>query len=343
MLSIFATPDEAKAWAKERRSEGWEMGTPRRPLAEATLRRIARGVQRFVLEAAEPFIVNLAQRGPREYPLHDPIRTQHAGGNAFGVVAPLLAGVGGRAGQSRERTGDEPLGTMTGKADVGLVAPYLVPRYGEREGQDPRTLDITEPHPTVVPSGNGASLVASFLARHWGGMVGKELTEPHPTVTTHAPSDQLAAVHIQRDFGASIAHDARDPAHTILGGGNKSALVASFLQRYFGQGVGSGVDEPLGTLTTKDRTGLVTVTIDGDPYVLVDIAMRMLRPRELYRAQGFPDSYRIERGADGRTFTKTEQVRMVGNSVSPQVAAVLVRANCPALLSRDEAGEAWVA
>jgi DNA (cytosine-5)-methyltransferase 1 len=346
MLSIFATPDEAKVWARDRRAEGWEMGTPRRPLAEATLRRIARGVQRFVLDAAEPFIVSLAHGysgGRREFDMEEPLGTQHSGGNKFAVVTPFVAGVGGRQGQSPERSVGDPYQTITAKADSVVVAPYLIPRYGERDGQEPRTLDITEPHPTVVPSGNGASLVASFLARHWGGMVGKELTEPFPTITARGTQDQVAAVHMERLQRNAGGASAAGPLGTVRAAAEHHGLVASFLQRYNGQGVGSATDEPIPTLSTKDRMSLVTVEIDGDPYVLVDIAMRMLQPRELYRAQGFPDSYRIERGVDGRVFTKTEQVRMVGNSVSPQVAAAIVRANCPSLIARDEARKVWVA
>ncbi|HEX7088775.1 MAG TPA: DNA cytosine methyltransferase [Longimicrobiales bacterium] len=91
------------------------------------------------------------------------------------------------------------------------------------------------------------------------------------------------------------------------------------------------------TITTRDCLGLVTVDIDGASYVVTDIAMRMLQPRELYRAQGFPDSYVIDRGPGGRRLTKTEQVRMVGNSVAPPIAAALVRANVPELIARDEA------
>ena len=83
--------------------------------------------------------------------------------------------------------------------------------------------------------------------------------------------------------------------------------------------------EPLHTVTTKDRFGLVTV--EGEDYLISDIGMRMLQPRELYRAQGFPDSYVIDRGADGVVLPKSAQVRMCGNSVCPPVAAALVRAN----------------
>jgi DNA (cytosine-5)-methyltransferase 1 len=259
MLSIFATPDEAKAWARERRAEGWKMGTPRRPLAEATLRRIATGIRRFILDAPDPYVV--------------------------GHIAPSLVQTG----------------------------------YGERNGQGPRALDLQVPLGTIVGSTKHA-LVAAYLAKHFTGVDGADLREPTPTVTT-IDHNSLVAASLAK-LGAS---------------GDRHALVYAFLSSYYGVGVGQALGSPARTVTTKDRLGLVTVEVAGEPYVIVDIAMRMLQPRELYRAQGFPDSYRIERGAEGRKLTKTEQVRLVGNSVSPPVAAAIVRANCPELVARDEA------
>jgi len=302
MLSIFATRQEAKAWAK---AHG--VHPPRRPLAENTMARIARGVIKYVVEDTEPFVVHLTHHGQRR-----------------------CHGLG------------EPPPTITAHPKGGgfaLAAPFLVPRYGERAGQEPRTRSIEEPTPAVVPTGNGGSLVASFLARHWGGMIGKELTEPHPTITTRGTQDQLVAIHLSHQYTSNSNGGQGDPEKPLQTQttANHVGLVYSFIQKYHGQGTGTALDEPASTVTTRDRMGLVTVLVDGEPFVVVDIAMRMLQPRELYRAQGFPDSYVIDRGADGRRLTKTEQVRLVGNSVSPQVAAVLVAANAPELVARDEA------
>jgi len=241
MLSIFATPDEAKAWAREQRRRGWRMGTPRRPLADATLRRIARGVMRFVVEAPEPFIV--------------------------GALVPTLIQSG----------------------------------YGERDGQAPRSLDLHEPLGTVVGGGSKHALVAAYLVKLRG--------------TSHDA-------------------DPADPLHTISAGGNHHGLVAAFLQSYYGTGIGQDAADPLRTVTAKDRLALVTVQVHGEPYYIADIAMRMLWPRELYTAQGFPPDYEIERGVDGRRSTKTEMVRMVGNSVAPPVAAALVQANVPEMIAQ---------
>jgi len=105
--------------------------------------------------------------------------------------------------------------------------------------------------------------------------------------------------------------------------------VAAFLISYYGTENISACDDPAPTVTTKDRLGLVTVFVKGTPYVIVDICLRMLQPHELYRAQGFPASYIIDKGADGKPFTKTQQVHMCGNSVSPPPMAALARANDP--------------
>lgn len=274
-----------------------------RPLAEATLRRIARGVQRFVLEEAEPFIV----------------------------------GVGGRMGQSRPRGMGEPLQTITSKADACLAVPYFVPRHGERPGQDPRTRPITEPMPTVTATANGASLVAAFLAKHYGGNYtgpGASLSGPASTVTT-TDHHALVAAHLLNMKGSDQRMRAIDaPAPTITAGGNHAALVAALMAPYYGSGSGTtGRDlrAPAPTLTTRHRLQLITVQIDGQSYVLTDIGMRMLEPRELYRAQGFPDEYAIAPAVNGKPLSKAAQVRMCGNSVPPPFARAIVAANYQSL------------
>lgn len=109
--------------------------------------------------------------------------------------------------------------------------------------------------------------------------------------------------------------------------GNHHALVRPFLAKYYGQGFGRAADEPLHTITAKDRFGLITVCIAGTPYFIADIGMRMLTPRELARAQGFLDWYVLEQTADGTPITKMAQVRGIGNSVCPPIAAALASAN----------------
>lgn len=243
-----------------------------RPLAEATLRRIARGLRRYVIEAAEPFIVQ-ADGQP--------------------LVAPGLIQTG----------------------------------YGERQGQLPRVLDLHRPLGTVVGGGAKHAVVAAFLAKHYGGheTPGTPLPAPLSTVTTQ-DHHHLVTSHLLRLHGAgNLGQPVDRPTSTIRAQGTHLAEVRAFLVAYYGTDQGGHLRHPLATVTTRDRFGLVTVA--GAEYVIADIGMRMLEPRELYRAQGFLDAYRVEDvEVDGRRLTKTAQVRLCGNSVSPPIAAALARA-----------------
>lgn len=170
--------------------------------------------------------------------------------------------------------------------------------------------------------------VAGFMAQHNTGVTGRDLKAPLSTLLTRGTQQQLVAAHMMPHYGTSIARSAHDPMGTLTTrGGGKQILVASFLQKYFGTAIGSSLNDPCHTLTTKGRMSLVTVNICGQAYVITDICMRMLTPREQYRAQGFPEGYEIETGHDGRKLTKTEQTEKCGNSVSPPIADALASAN----------------
>jgi DNA (cytosine-5)-methyltransferase 1 len=305
-----------------------------RPLAENTLRRIARGLKRYVFDAAEPFIIPLTHHwNGGEYSIGEPMRTvtgAHRGEHA--LVTPYFAGVGGRKGQSPETPVDRPYHTITAKGDTAIVAPTLVQTgYGEREGQAPRSLDLHKPLGTVVGGGQKHALVSAFLARHYGGHEndGSAAQLPMFTVTTkdhHA----LVASHLLRFRGGLADHDVtaqdlRAPAPTLTARGWHLAEVRAFLIKYYSADQDPQLGLPLHTITTKHRFGLVTV--HGEDYAVADIGMRMLVPRELFRAQGFPDTYRIELQVAGKPLSKGAQVRMCGNSVVPPLAAALVRAN----------------
>jgi len=266
-----------------------------RPLVEATLRRVARGVMRYVVEAANPFIVRIGQTG----------------GNG-----------------SYSNSVDTPLTTVTTKAEHMLAVPTLVQTgYGERPGQAPRVPGIDKPLGTVV-GGQKHALVAAFLAKHYGGVTGHGVMQPLGTVTT-SDHHSLVGATIAPLRGTSpahrSAHSVQQPLSTVSAGGTHHALVAAFLTAYYGSDQDTPLDDPLHTVTTKPRFALVMV--DGVPHAIADIGMRMLQPRELYTAQGFPASYVIDRGADGRPLSKAAQVRMCGNSVCPPLAEAIVRAN----------------
>lgn len=229
--------------------------------------------------------------------MRDPMKTQTTE-NRHGLVTALLAGVGGRAGQSRPRSVEEPTATSTSKADAALITANLVHMgHGEEANGAKRwshgVRDVEQPLNTITASGMPAALVTSNLIKLRG------------TSKEGQPVDE--------------------PLHTISAQGTHHAEVRAFLLSYYGTDQDPRLDEPMHTVTTKDRFGLVTVK--GQQYQIVDIGLRMLTPRELYRAQGFPENYQIERGGDGRVLTKTAQVRMCGNSVCPPMARAYVAAN----------------
>lgn len=273
-----------------------------RPLKDATLRRIARGVMRYVIEAKQPFVVTCNHSG-------DSFRGQGL---------------------------DEPFKTLTATRDAhGLVVPTLVQTgYGERPGQQPRVPGLDKPLGTLVAGGGKHALVAAFLAQHNGGermqnAAGRSADAPLSTLTTRGTQQQIVAASLLSMHGNARRDSSIEAPHpTLCAGGQHSAMIAAFLQKYYGQGLGQEAGTPLHTLGTRDTFGLVTVEIDGQTYAITDIGMRMLTPREQFRAQGFPETYIIDRAPDGRAMTKTEQTRMCGNSVAPPVAAALARANC---------------
>lgn len=272
----------------------------RKPLAEATLRRIARGITRYVVHNPKPFIVTMrgtdtSQIDCSARPLNEPLGTVSAGGIHHALCSPIVVPLT-HQGDSRAHQLTEPLRTVTGahRGELALIAPTLInTRNGEREGQAPRVRDILEPTPTVTAKGSQGALVAAFLARHYGGHEndGSPMGSPMFTVT------------------------AKD----------HHALVHAFLIKYYGTDQNPRLEMPLGTVTSKDRFGLVTV--QGDRYYIADIGMRMLVPRELFNAQSFPPDYRIDPVVNGKPLTKTAQVRMAGNSVCPVMSEALVRAN----------------
>jgi DNA (cytosine-5)-methyltransferase 1 len=338
--SIFLTPAQAKEWG---RLHGCP--SPKRPLAPATLRRVARGVMRYVIETADPFIIPINHAGDsRVHSVHDPLRTiTCAERGEFAMVTPFLAKYHGEhagRGDQRVLSLDEPVRTLDTSNRFALVAPLLVnTRNGERHGrhgeQAPRVMDIQLPFGTVTATGSQGAMVAAFLAKHNAGneATGQRLRTPLDTVTTR-DSKALVTSHLVKLYGTcQDGQSVNEPMPTITAHGNHIGEVRAFLLKYYGtKADGCEVSLPLDTITTKERFGLVTVTIAGEEWVIVDIGMRMLTPRELFKCQGFPDSYVIEHGLCVETgkrleFTKKAQTRMVGNSVPPHFTAALLEAN----------------
>lgn len=265
----------------------------KRPLAENTLKRIARGLKRYVIDAADPFIVSCTQTG---------------GGASGGV-----------------RSIKKPLPTIVTKAEQCLVSAFLAKHYSGVVGSE-----LSRPTGTVTTVDHH-SLVSCHLQRDFGNSTGSAMQEPVGTITAGGGGKSaLVTSHMVKLRGGladhkNTAQDMHEPVPTITAGGTHLAEVRAFLVQYYGTDGDPSLLDPLHTVTTRDRFGLVTVA--GQEYQIVDIGLRMLSPRELFRAQGFPDSYKIQFEYNGKPLSKKAQVRMCGNSVSPPVAAAVVRAN----------------
>lgn len=322
----------------------------KKPLADATMRRIAKGIQREVLQKAKPFIVPIANWSRDAIQSVDqPLNTVTAWprGGSFAVATPSFVqlGHGDKDGRPpRHRGLHEPVGPiMAGGGKFGVATAFLAQANGGFNTMHSRGLDETVS--TVTNTGSQQQLVTANLVHMRGNCDARALDDPLHTISAGGQHHALATAFLSRQFGASVGQGLDEPAPTITaGGGGKSALVeltlsadaeqgalrcAAFLMSYYGAGNLSSPGAPLPTITTKDRLALVTVWIGGDPYVIVDICLRMLQPHELYAAQGFPPNYIITHGHDGRTFNKSEQVHMCGNSVSPPPMAAIARANDP--------------
>ena len=357
----------------------------KKDLAPATLRRVAKGIRKFVLDAANPFIVPIANwSGESVQSADEPLRTvtSYPKGGAFSVVSPVLVGAGGPVYSGKPVAVDQPVGTLMTQNHRTIAAAALVQLdNGSKPGSAPRSADLGQPLGTIMASGGKYAVATAFMSQMNGGFnttTAKSIEDPMTTVTNTGSQQQLVTANLVHLRGNCDARDLKDPLHTISASGTHHGLMTAFLERQFGASVGQGLDEPAPTITaggggknslvklqlspeveagalrvaaflisyygtenvsdaneptptitTRDRLALVTVTIKGTPYVIVDICLRMLQPAELYRAQGFPGDYIISHGADGKPFTKTQQVHMCGNSVSPPPMAALARANDP--------------
>ncbi len=317
----------------------WSLPCPsiferKKPLVEATQARIARGLKRFVFDAAHPFIVPVTHQGDtRVHDINEPLRTvTTAKRGELALCTPyMVPRYGERDGQApRTRSVEDPLATVVA-TDNGsqLVAPILSRQFGRSTGQG-----MDAPAPTVTAGGSGKSaLVAAFLAKHYGGMTGCPIDTPLPTTTMKGSQNQLVLAHMTNfrgsNKGGGPSDDPTRPLPAITAEGQHVAEVRAFLLKYYGTASGQDLKDPLHSATSRARFGLVMV--HGEPWQLVDIGMRMLTPRELFRAHSFPDDYIIDPLFEGRTLSKTHQVAMVGNSVPRCLAEAVIRAQLPDL------------
>ncbi|MFU3368839.1 DNA cytosine methyltransferase [Pseudomonas aeruginosa] len=281
-----------------------------------------------------------------------PAGAAHALGLASAVLVGAAHGDGKPDGVKRWGKGfrsvEEPLPTVTASGSGGhaIATAFLAQMNGGYNTTFSRPADA--PMSTITNSGSQQQLATAHLVTLRKGSHGAPVDGPLGTQTGTDHHGLVSALLVTNTTGHSST-PADQPTPTVATGGHHMLVtpemiagsltpeqldgavwVAAFLMKYHGMGENiRPLDEPVSTVTTKDRLALVTVWISGSPYVIVDIRLRMLKPRELYRAQGFPDSYIIEWGHNGQRFTLSQQVHMCGNSVSPNTMAAYARANDP--------------
>jgi len=373
--SLAVQAGQLAPWRTAAECIDWSLNCPsifdrKKPLADNTMRRIARGIQRFVMDNPAPFIVKCNHTSSkttydcfRGQALTEPLQTitkTHGYAIVEPQIAPFIAGTGGSEYQAKPRPLDKPAHTILKESRACLVTPFISRQFGGSVGHG-----TDEPCGTVTAGGGGKSALVS------------------PTL--------IEIGYGERPGQAPRAPGLDRPIGTIVAGGGKHALVSAFLAKHFGgnyTGPGAAMDAPVHTITTTDHHALVTsnliklrgtckdgqptdtpmptitaggqhvgevralleafegaaginnlgvVTIDGVDYQIVDIGMRMLQPHELYAAQGFPSWYVIDRDYQGNKYAKDKQVARCGNAVPPPFAEALVRANLPELCpSRKE-------
>jgi DNA (cytosine-5)-methyltransferase 1 len=346
---------ELKPWETAASIIDWSIPCPsiferKKPLADNTLRRIVKGIFKYVVNNPKPFIVQVNYAGSNHHytrEVETPLPTMTSK-NGMALVTPFIARIGqtGFNPSGVPHSIHEPLSTIVTKQEHLLISSTLVKHYGG--GYDGSGNDLNDPLSTITTVDHNA-LVSALLLQYntettENGMRGQSLDEPINTIPT-ANRYGLVTAHIAQHFGESIGHEMEKPTGTITAV-NKTALVTSHMVKageagnhhsevlalliaYYGSSVGQDLNDPLQTIVTKDRFGLVT--IDSIDYQIVDIGMRMLESSELYPAQGFPKTYIIDGYLldNGKPVPKSKQVARCGNSVSPPTSKALVRANLP--------------
>ena len=350
-----------------------------RPLADNTMRRIIRGVDKFTIRSGEPFIVqqkfqNTAQDigkplttvtavgahelcKPMLAPLTisntgssagadtgSPVHTVRTGGGGQMLVTPSLIQYHTEQTENVRASGlGVPINTVDASNRYGLACANLVEYY-----TGGRPLDVADPLHTVT-SHDREAVVAAHIAKYYGGVVGEKMEEPLPTVTA-IDHNAVCAAHVVKFKGDNLGSNPAEPMQTVTAsagrnracGGGTFALCKVWLCKTGDSGlhhwpeVRALLNRYCGYTLAEDE--LLLLEIGGAFYYIADIGLRMLSPRELYNAMGFPPDYIIDRDYTGKPYPKNEQVARCGNAVCPPLAAAVARANFPEYVAGDTIG-----
>ena len=384
--SIFDTTDEIK--------EKYGIRAVR-PLAVNTRKRIARGIEKFVLQNKEPFIVPIGYgerkgQAPRVHDIKEPVSTVVSSGKQYlcqPELSPFIVQVNHKGEQFRGQELKEPIPTITGKHGYGLATPAMTAiavskaeqclampsliQYHTEQSERVRGQGVDEPIMTL-DAANRYGLSVAYLTEYFQNGRPLDVNSPLHTSTTK-DRECLCIAHMEKFFSGGYTGNGSD-ANTPLGtvtAVDHNGLVETFISKFYKTGTGQKLDEPLHTVTTSaGHFGVVTVKmsrqemnlrhwnevrellnaycgyaiaadeillldVNGTLYFISDIGLRMLTPRELYAANGFPPDYIIDHDYTGKAYGKTKQVARCGNAVPPPFAEALVRANLPEMCGRQ--------
>ncbi|MBR6431192.1 MAG: DNA cytosine methyltransferase [Oscillospiraceae bacterium] len=396
MYSIFATKEEIK------KKYGVNVV---RPLADNTLRRAIRGVDKYTIKSEDPFLIPVgygerAGQAPRVHdinapvptvvsrgklhltepvmapvtvtnttnsvgaPADEPVHTVTTAGNQMLISANLVQC--NHAGGDRIQTPDDPVPTISSHHAFGLAAANLI-QYHEEKTENARAADVRNTLPTVDAS-NRHGLISAQLTEYYGNGNPLDIREPAHTVTAHdreallgvhldkyfaggykmpgnsaedplttvtvEPRHGLYAAHVVEFKGQNMGQRAADPLRTITAGGGEFAAAGAVIEKYVpGTDMGHWpevralLNKYCGYTLADDE--ILLLRLGGALWYISDITMRMLTPRELYAAMGFPPDYIIDRDYTGRPYPKNQQVARCGNAVCPPMAKAVVQANLP--------------
>lgn len=330
--SIFDTRQEIKAQYNL---------TAQRPLRPNTMRRVARGIDKFVIKSANPFVVPMGYgeakgQAPRVHDIAQPMPTA-VGKAKHGVCQPYMVPLISSAiiqyhtEQSERVRGQgvtDPIMTIDASNRYGVAAATFTKYYGnDKNGQDAK-----DPLHTVTAKDREGLILANF-AKYYGGVIGVSADSPLPTVTA-IDHNALQTAHMIKMKGTNLGGPATEPLQTITaGGGHHGVIVTTIVEAVPGADIKnwSKIRELLNEYCGYhlQDNDLMLFRIDGIWYFMADIGLRMLTPLELYQANGFPVDYIIDRDYTGKEYRKTKQVARCGNAVPPPFATALVRANLP--------------
>ena len=340
----------------------------KKPLAENTMKRIAKGLDKFVIKSPKPFIMQARFENPPQ-DINSPLSTITAVNKHYVINPKITPYIMSNNTGNVPHGIDEPMPTVTTGIRNFLCAPSLVQYHGEQSEKEVRGQNLDKPLNTIDTK-NRYGLSSAFLTKYFSGenQAGADVQKPLPTVTA-IDHNALVAVNISSRFGNGEDGRGREldkPLPTVTGE-DHNQLMATHLVTMRNNMIGQSVNEPLSTITAKaghhatvsaylqKLTGnetdlgywneiremlnqyagykigvdeILIIEIDGTQYFISDISMRMLEPRELAKAQGFPEDYVLQ---VDESYSKSAQIARIGNSVCPVMSEVLVRANLPEL------------